>query len=196
MDKKVADSLMATALTGSQRRKRILTMMRQSSRPLSGGALGRDTGVSRQVVVQDIALLRTEGYPIIATARGYILNETKKAVRLFKVCHTTEQISEELETMVDLGGRVEDVMVKHRAYGKMSGPLRIRNRRDVAVLLENLKTGKSTPLMNVTAGYHFHHVTADSQEILDEIEEHLRQKHLLAEFLPYELEEESIPDIK
>ena len=157
MDKKVADSLMATALTGSQRRKRILTMMRQSSRPLSGGALGRDTGVSRQVVVQDIALLRTEGYPIIATARGYILNETKKAVRLFKVCHTTEQISEELE---------------------------------------NLKTGKSTPLMNVTAGYHFHHVTADSQEILDEIEEHLRQKHLLAEFLPYELEEESIPDIK
>ena len=72
MDKKVADSPMATALTGSQRRKRILTMMRQSSRPLSGGALGRDTGVSRQVVVQDIALLRTEGYPIIATARGYI----------------------------------------------------------------------------------------------------------------------------
>ena len=50
--------------------------------------------------------------------------------------------------------------------------------------------------MNVTAGYHFHHVAADSQEILDEIEEHLRQKHLLAEFLPYELEEESIPDIK
>ena len=87
-------------------------------------------------------------------------------------------------------------MVNHRAYGKMSAPLRIRNRRDVAVLLENLNTGKSTPLMNVTAGYHFHHVTEDSHEILDEIEEHLRQKHLLAEFLPYELEEESIPDIK
>ena len=173
MDKKVADSPMATALTGSQRRKRILTMMRQSSQPLSGGALGRDTG-----------------------ARGYILNETKKAVRLFKVCHTTEQISEELETIVDLGGSVEDVMVNHRAYGKMSAPLRIRNRRDVATLLDNLKTGKSTPLMNVTAGYHFHHVTADSQEILDEIEENLRQKHLLAEFLPYELEEESNQDIK
>ena len=81
MDKKVADSLMATALTGSQRRKRILTMMRQSSRPLSGGALGRDTGVSRQVVVQDIALLRTEGYPIIATARGYILKKQFACLR-------------------------------------------------------------------------------------------------------------------
>lgn len=181
---------MVVALTGSQRRKRILTMIRQSSRPLSGGTLGENFGVSRQVVVQDIALLRTEGYPIIATARGYILNETKKAVRLFKVCHTSEQISEELETIIDLGGNVEDVIVNHKAYGKMSASLHIRSRRDVAALLQNLKTGKSAPLMNVTAGYHFHHVTADSQEILDEIEETLRQKHLLAQFLPYEREEE------
>lgn len=81
-------------------------------------------------------------------------------------------------------------MVNHRAYGKMLVPLRIRNHRDVATLLDNLKTENSTPLMNVTSGYHFHHVTADSEEILDEIEESLRRKHLLAEFLPYELEEE------
>ena len=38
---------METPLTGAQRRKRILSMMRQSSTPLSGGALGRDTGVSQ-----------------------------------------------------------------------------------------------------------------------------------------------------
>ena len=63
-----------SALTGTQRRKKILALMRQTAHPLSGGALGRETGVSRQVVVQDIALLRTEGYPIVATARGYILN--------------------------------------------------------------------------------------------------------------------------
>ena len=46
-----------SALTGTQRRKKILALMRQTSHPLSGGALGRETGVSRQVVVQDIALL-------------------------------------------------------------------------------------------------------------------------------------------
>lgn len=181
---------METAMHGAQRRKRILSLMRTSSKPLSGSALGKETGVSRQVVVQDIALLRTEGYPIIATARGYILNETVKARRLFKMCHTMDQIQEELETIVDMGGSVEDVMVNHRAYGKMSAPMRIRNRRDVARLLENLKTGKSTPLMNLTSGYHFHHISADSVEILDEIRDELRQKELLADFLPYEIEDE------
>lgn len=59
---------METTMTGVQRRKKILEMLGQSSTPLSGGALGRAVGVSRQVVVQDIALLRTEGHPVLATA--------------------------------------------------------------------------------------------------------------------------------
>ena len=192
MKAEVSTGESAGVLTGAQRRKHILKRIKTSPKPLSGTALGKETGVSRQVVVQDIALLRRDGYPILATARGYILNETMKAVRLFKVCHTADQIQEELETIVDLGGSVEDVMVNHRAYGKMSAPLRIRNRRDVSALLENLRTGKSTPLMNVTSGYHFHHVSADSYDILDEIEEGLRQKNLLAELFPYEQEEEEM----
>ena len=81
---------MEYAMNGTQRRRKLLDMMRQASAPLSGGALGRATGVSRQVVVQDIALLRTMGYPILSTARGYVLNESKHASRLFKVCHTNE----------------------------------------------------------------------------------------------------------
>lgn len=138
-------------------------------------ALGRETGVSRQVVVQDIALLRTMGYPILSTASGYVLNESKHASRLFKVCHTNEQTEDELVTIVDLGGTVVDVMVNHRVYGKMSAPLNIKNRRDVQLFMNNIKTGKSTPLMNVTSGYHFHHVCAEQEEILDEIEEALRE---------------------
>ena len=183
-------------MTGPERRTAIINQIKTSSAPVPGKALAAQYEVSRQVIVQDIALIRAAGHDIISTNRGYILHESHLVERIFKVKHTDDQVEDELYTIVDLGGRVRNVMVNHRAYGKMSAPLRIRNRRDVAVLLENLKTGKSTPLMNVTAGYHFHHVTADSQEILDEIEEHLRQKHLLAEFLPYELEEESIPDIK
>lgn len=179
---------METAKTGTERRKKILEMMRGAPSPLSGGAIGRETGVSRQVVVQDIALLRTEGYPIMATARGYLLNEPRQAVRLFKVCHTDGQTEEELTTIVDLGGCVADVMVNHRVYGKMSAPLNIKNRRDVQVFMNHLKTGKSTPLMNVTSGYHFHHVSAEQDEILDEIEAALREKHFLTDFLPYEEE--------
>ena len=108
---------------------------------------------------------------------------------MFKVCHDTNQIQEELELIVDLGGTVEDVIVNHKAYGKMTAPMSIKNRRDIAILLDKLKTGKSTPLSQVTSGYHFHHISADSKEILDEIEEALRNKHLLAPFLPYELNE-------
>ena len=81
-----------------------------------------------------------------------------------------------------------DVMVNHRVYGRVNAALNIRNRRDVQVFMEQLKTGKSTPLLNLTSGYHFHKVMADREEILDEIEEALRQKGMLTEVFPYEKE--------
>lgn len=173
-------------LTGVERRQKILELMAQSDKPLSGSALGKATGVSRQAVVQDIALLRTEGLPIMATARGYLLEKSDEIVRLFKMCHTNEQTEEELTTIVDLGGSVLDVMVNHRAYGKVSATLNIRSRRDVQVFVEQIRTGKSTPLLNVTSGYHFHHIGAPSNEVLDEIEAALREKGFLSPFLPYE----------
>ena len=176
-------------MTAAERRKRIITLLSESGEPLSGSALGQITGVTRQVVVQDIALLRTEGYSIVSTARGYVLEAPHGIMRLFKVLHTTEQTEEELTTIVDLGGHVLDVMVNHRIYGRMSAPLNIKNRRDVQRFLESIRTGKSVPLLNVTSGYHFHNVAADQEEILDEIEQALREKNLLADFLPYEKEE-------
>lgn len=177
---------METELTGAQRRKKIIELMQDSRAPLSGSALGKATGVSRQVVVQDIALLRTEGYPILATTRGYLLDCSTDAVRLVKVCHTNEQTEEELNIVVDLGGTVVDVMVNHRAYGKLTAPLDIKSRRDVQLFMEQIRTGKSTPLLNITSGYHFHHISAPREEILDEIEAKLKEKGFLAEILPYE----------
>ena len=177
-------------MTGTERRKKIISLMRDSSVPISGGKLGCETGVSRQVVVQDIALLRTEGYSITATARGYVLDEPKKTERLLKVFHSDGQTEEELKTIVDLGGCVVDVMVNHRIYGKMRASLNLRNRRDVQRFMKQLETGKSTPLKNITSGYHFHRISADSDEILDEIEAALKEKKFLAEVLSYEKEAE------
>ena len=177
-------------MTGAERRKMILNLMRESSKPLSGGALGAATGVSRQVVVQDIALLRSEGHSILATARGYLLENQKetKTSRLFKVFHDEGRTEEELKLIVDLGGCVEDVMVNHKVYGKVSAPLNIKNRRDVQAFLKNLEMGKSSPLFKVTSGYHFHRVSADEAEILDEIEDALRQNDFLTEVFDYEME--------
>ena len=171
---------METPMSGTERRKEILELIRKSDRPLSGTALGKETGVSRQVVVQDIALLRTEGYEIVATARGYVLDGPKDVSRLFQMHHTNEQTEDELQTIVDLGGCVSDVMIKHKIYGEMSAPLGIRNRRDVKKFMERLASEESIPMMNITGGYHYHRVTAESEEVLDEIEAALRENGLLS----------------
>ena len=91
--------------TGMERRKILLTMMQQSQTPISGNSLGKKTGVSRQVVVQDIALLRTEGYPIRSTPKGYYLEDVhqRQHVRTFKVYHTNDEVEDELNAIVDLG---------------------------------------------------------------------------------------------
>ncbi|MDO4531128.1 MAG: transcription repressor NadR [Bacillota bacterium] len=178
-------------MTGAERRKKILSMIQNAEYPISGGVLGAEVGVSRQIVVQDIALLRTEGYHILATARGYLLEQSKEKgyMRLFKVYHDEKRTEEELNAIVDLGGCVENVMVNHRIYGKVSAPLQLKNRRDVQRFLKDLQTGKSSPLLRITSGYHFHQISAEDPEILDEIEGMLRQKEFLTEVFPYEIEE-------
>ena len=175
-------------MSAVQRREQIIQLMRKSSSPLSGGALGQATGVSRQIVVQDIALLRSEGYDIISTARGYMLNESKQYTRLFKTYHSDERTEEELNIIVDLGGTVVDVMVNHRVYSRVTASMNIKTRRDVQNFIDALSSSKSTPLKNITSGYHFHHIAAEQEEILDEIEEALRKNGFLAELLPYERE--------
>ena len=170
---------MKKIMTGSERRKLILTLMRESEVPLSGGALGSAAGVSRQVVVQDIALLRTEGHEIVSTARGYVLDEPKLISRVFEDHHTDEQTEDELTAIVDCGGAIVDVMIEHGIYGKLTAPLSIRNRRDIQVYLKRMKESESELIMNMTSKRHFHTVSAESEEILDEIEDALREKGIL-----------------
>ena len=98
-----------SSMTGSDRRQEILKNIKESDRPVSGSKLAKDYDVSRQVIVQDIALLRASGYDIISTNRGYVLEGQTCAERVFKVRHTDEQLEMELCTIVDLG---------EKCYGK------------------------------------------------------------------------------
>lgn len=180
---------MNTEINGKKRRDILINLIKNSDKPISGTTLGKETGVSRQVVVQDIALLRTEGYPIISTARGYIFSGDTSSdypTRIIKVCHTNDQVEDELKTIVDLGGCVVNVMVNHRMYGKVSAPLNIKSRRDINNFIEDIKTSKSTPLSNITSGYHFHTISAESEQILDEIENELQKKNYIVELMDYE----------
>lgn len=161
------------------RRKEIINIIKNSSLPTSGTALAGHFHISRQVIVQDIAVLRAEGYNILSTNRGYILNPSPNASRILKVSHTDEQIADELNSIVDCGGTVKDVFVNHKAYGVLKAPLNISSRHDAEAFLAQIHSGKSTPLKNVTSGYHYHTITADSEEILDLIQETLQNKGYL-----------------
>ncbi len=169
------------SMTGSDRRQEILKNIKESDRPVSGSKLAKDYDVSRQVIVQDIALLRASGYDIISTNRGYVLEGQTCAERVFKVRHTDEQLETELCTIVDLGGQVKNVMVNHKVYGHIEAELGITSRRKVKEFLADIESGKSTPLKNITSDYHYHTATADSEETLDLIEEELRKLGFLVE---------------
>ena len=168
-------------LMGHERRNAILQSLRGAERPVSGTALADAAGVSRQVIVQDIALIRAAGHEIISTNRGYLLNTPHSVNRIFKVNHTDEELEDELCTVVDLGGKVVNVMVNHRVYGHMEAEINITSRRKVMEFVEDIKRGKSSPLKNITSNYHYHLIEADSEETLDLIEEALRQKKFLVE---------------
>lgn len=173
-------------MSGEERRKQMLAMLQKAEQPVSGTALAKAFAVSRQVVVQDIALLRAQDQEIISTCRGYMMRKSSLCQRIFKVCHSDEQIEEELNLFVDFGGRVEDEFVYHKIYDVIRVKMEIKSRRDVKEYMKQLKSGISKSLKDVTSGYHYHTVTADSEQILDQIQEELQRRGFLAELRDYE----------
>lgn len=182
--------------SGSERRAALLGRLRAGEAPLAGGRLARELGVSRQVIVQDVALLRRGGERIVATSRGYVLEEgvrdgrrtapdaaggtrTDDVTRVLKMHHTVDETSDELLTIVGLGGHVLDVFVHHRVYGRLSAPLHIETPADVLRFVDEMASGVSTPLLTVTGGYHYHTVAAGSDAALDAIERALDAKGYL-----------------
>lgn len=173
-------------MSGEERREKMLTLLQNAKEPVSGTALAESFAVSRQVVVQDIALLRAGGYDILSTNRGYMVQQKSSSQRIFKVRHTDEQMEEELNLFVDFGGIVEDEFVYHKIYDVVRVKIGLKSRRDVAKYMEQLKSGISKSLSDVTSGYHYHTITAESEQILDQIQEELEHKGFLAEMREYE----------
>ncbi len=164
----------------TERRKAIVNLLLASKIPISGGELSEQFNVSRQIIVQDVTVLKGLGYEILSTHNGYVMQKSPLVERVYKLKHTTEQTEDELNSIVDLGGTVVDVFVWHKVYGRISATLNIFSRLHVKQFLEGVRTGKSTELMNITGGYHYHTIRADSEAILDKIEETLREKNYIA----------------
>ena len=168
-------------MDGSSRRNEIILKLKAANTPISGSSLAKEFNVSRQVIVTDIALLRASNYNIISTNRGYILIidiiSTKK--RVLHVKHDDEHIQDELNTIVDCGGKVKNVMVDHELYGQVMAPLIINSRRDVLNYIERMQQSHCVTLKHLSNDEHYHTIEADSEELLDLIEKELDKKGYL-----------------
>ena len=168
-------------MEGTKRREQLIKILSGQTEPISGGELSRLLGVSRQVIVQDITLLRATGINIFSTTKGYLIfqSDEPRVKRIFRVKHTTEQIEDELCTFVDNGGKILDVVVNHEIYGDIATALTIRNRQDVYDFVKKVQEKKIVPLKDLTDGIHQHTVVADTEETLDRIEKALKDKGYL-----------------
>lgn len=170
-------------MTGEERRNKILKKLMESSQPMSGAALARAFQVSRQVIVQDIALMRAEHYDIMSTNKGYLYRnaeaDTAFPKRVFFVRHTTEQVLEEFLAVIELGGRVLDVAVEHELYGQIRVDLLIESRQDAVEFAQRVSVCRDNLLKLLTDDCHYHTVSAPSEKLLDLIEAELKQKGLL-----------------
>lgn len=167
----------------ARRRRQLLALLRRAKDPLSGDALGRQLGVSRQAVVQDVAVLRAAGEAIQATPRGYVVQRADRTrlEAVFAVRHSRARTAEELNALVDLGLEVVDVVVEHPVYGEIRGLLHLASREDVANFLHDLGRSRATLLSAVTGGVHLHTVRAPRRELLAKARAELRRRGLLLE---------------
>jgi uncharacterized protein len=167
--------------SGQERRRQILAWMRGHREPIRGSEMARRLGVSRQCLVQDVAILRASGEEIMATPRGYqILKPKEPAHRaVLACCHRPERTEEELQTLVDCGVRVLDVIVEHPLYGELRGSLMLESRADVEDFLTQVRCSHATLLSALTDGVHLHTVEASKPEAISRARTELRKRGIL-----------------
>lgn len=172
-------------MLGEERRKQILELIAKNPVPITGTELAKHFQVSRQIIVQDIALLRATNKNILSTNKGYVIfknsSETAKFRKTFCVKHKDEDILAEFGCIIDSGARVLDVTVEHELYGQISVDLRINSRQDACKFVEQIKNCNNKSLNTLTKGIHYHTVEAENEEILNDVENSLRKAGFLVE---------------
>ena len=163
-----------------ERRQEILKLLHQSAHPISASALAERFSVTRQVIVGDIALLRSSGADIRATPRGYcIQGAAPSLVRRVAVRHTPHRMETELNIMVDNGCTVVDVIVEHPLYGQLTGSLQLSTRAEVEQFMARSLT--TQPLSALTGGIHLHTLLCPDEAAFQRVREALRQEDILLE---------------
>ena len=171
---------------GAERRAAVLALLEEQggASALSASHLAAEFGVSRQVIVGDIALLRSSGHEIDATPRGYVMRGAAQVRQggvfcALVCCHAASEMTDELNIMVDCGCTVLDVSVEHPVYGTLSGALALSSRYDVALFAEKVASSDALPLSVLTEGVHVHHILAPGEAQAEAVRAALAEKGYL-----------------
>ncbi len=162
------------------RRKKLIDKMTKASEPITGSELAEYFDVSRQIIVQDIAILRASGFPITATSNGYLIQTKKsqnKVIKTFVSKHDGyDRMEEELRIIVEYGGVIIDVIAEHPVYGEIVGRLDISTFEGIDRFVEKVKNTDAKPLSSLTKGDHIHTIEVPSDKIFTLIMQELKEK--------------------
>jgi transcriptional regulator of NAD metabolism len=172
-------------MLGEERRKELLSILKRNNEPITGADLAKHANVSRQVIVNDMNLLKARNEPIVATSQGYVFIKRDDSIEIFErkiVClHTAEQAEDEMLTIVDCGVTLKNVIVEHPVYGEITASMMLSNRHDVISFLERVNETNANYLSVLTNGTHLHVISSTSENLLDRTVEMLRKKGYLIE---------------
>jgi len=165
-----------------KKRQQLLDLLLNASEPIKGQSLAEHLEVSRQAVVQYIAIIRASGVNVIATHTGYMipkLPENAEHIKTIYSTHEDEHIREELEIIVDMGGKIIDVIVEHPVYGEIICPINIKSRYEIDNFLDDLEKHNAKPLSVLTGGHHRHTIEVPSEKVYQLIVDKLREKNYI-----------------
>ena len=158
-------------MNAAQRREVILKRLSEADAPVSASVLAAQLGVSRQIVVGDVALLRAGGAAIEAPG-GY-------TGILACVHRTTDEMRTELYAVVDQGGTVVDVAVENPLYGELRGNLNLASRYDVDNFIEQAAHTPEGLLSRMTGGVHLHTLRCPDEASFHRMEAALEKAGIL-----------------
>lgn len=170
-------------MNSEQRREKIISMLQMSEKPISASGFASEFSVTRQIIVADIALLRASGHPIRAEHKGYVLekNENHAMLKRIVVKHGKNEVQDELYTIVDNGGKINNVIVQHSVYGKIVAELNLSSRYDIDRFIKHIQETDAKPLLLLTEGLHIHTISVTDEESFRRILEQLEALHILVE---------------